>query len=828
MKLNSKLLLIILFSALVFSIYSAQAQTCEDDDATDERPYGDNYYVYGTCTDRDGDHSDYCYSYSGTTGVIEFYCYSSGDTCTNSYFICTGDYTCSYGACVPGCTSNTDCGDDNICTIDTCVEEECVYSNRDDGTVVETEVCCDGLAYIGDCCSDLDCDDGETCADNNVCEAAPPGCTDTDVTTDYPYGDNYYIRGTCYDEGGGQSDYCFSETSELVEYYCNPGGDDCTYEIAVCTGDYICSNGACVPECTSGLDCTTGETCVNNVCVAVSSECTDTDATDEYTDGKNYYVYGTCTDEYERQFSDSCHPTDPNKLREYYCDSGDCEYERFDCLYGCVDRACVECTHDTDCTTNEICAGNVCKAPECSDGTPSGEYNSNNFYCDDNQNLVVDPNNNGDNHPCPYEGVANKPTPTSDDYKCYYYGCGQSYLLDLVGEVVITTIDDSHYGDGTDSRVDESSCYCDVGYEYKINMAGEEVCEAVSTECTSGDTQGCYTGPSGTEGEGECTAGYKTCTDGSWGSCAGQVLPETEVCDDTLDNDCDGDTDDDDSDCVAPECTSDSDCTCSSSTCFDTDWYNYSEYGLCTSGTCDIGTGTGEPCEPVVTTCDSGCYSCGDDTCDSNCGENITSCAEDCVVGGCTTDNDCPSDEPVCDNSTSTCVECLGDSDCETGETCNPDTYTCILEEEEVYVPPEDVKAQERPAPRREEIKEVRITTTWAIAAMILIVIIAVLLMYLYKHKQKVEAEEALGELGEAGPPGEMPKEVTPEEEEAEALRRAQMNKLAERHKIQPGAEDKVKGYIESCRARGFTDDQIKEALLKRGWKEEQVSRFFI
>lgn len=62
------------------------------------------------------------------------------------------------------------------------------------------------------------------------------------------------------------------------------------------------------------------------------------------------------------------------------------------------------------------------------------------------------------------------------------------------------------------------------------------------TDCTPGEQQSCYEGPSGTAEVGQCTSGHLTCdVDGSWGSqCLGQVLPATEDCSVTGDEDCDG------------------------------------------------------------------------------------------------------------------------------------------------------------------------------------------------------------------------------------------------------------------------------------------------
>ncbi len=59
--------------------------------------------------------------------------------------------------------------------------------------------------------------------------------------------------------------------------------------------------------------------------------------------------------------------------------------------------------------------------------------------------------------------------------------------------------------------------------------------------CQNGQTQGCYTGPNGTQNVGICTGGTQTCSGGQWGPCLGEVTPGSEACD-TLDQDCDGNT----------------------------------------------------------------------------------------------------------------------------------------------------------------------------------------------------------------------------------------------------------------------------------------------
>ncbi len=60
--------------------------------------------------------------------------------------------------------------------------------------------------------------------------------------------------------------------------------------------------------------------------------------------------------------------------------------------------------------------------------------------------------------------------------------------------------------------------------------------------CQDGQTQKCYTGAPATKNVGECSEGTQTCTNGAWGTCDNEILPDAEKCD-GLDNNCDGKTD---------------------------------------------------------------------------------------------------------------------------------------------------------------------------------------------------------------------------------------------------------------------------------------------
>ncbi|UQA58971.1 fibrinogen-like YCDxxxxGGGW domain-containing protein [Polyangium aurulentum] len=80
------------------------------------------------------------------------------------------------------------------------------------------------------------------------------------------------------------------------------------------------------------------------------------------------------------------------------------------------------------------------------------------------------------------------------------------------------------------------------------NTAEDDDCNGQTNEggagcvCLPNSTESCYGGPAGTAGVGVCKAGTRTCNaqGTAYGACAGEVLPQTEACAGTSDENCNG------------------------------------------------------------------------------------------------------------------------------------------------------------------------------------------------------------------------------------------------------------------------------------------------
>ncbi|MFH1586799.1 MAG: hypothetical protein ABID38_03010 [Candidatus Diapherotrites archaeon] len=177
-----------------------------------------------------------------------------------------------------------------------------------------------------------------------------------------------------------------------------------------------------------------------------------------------------------------------------------------------------------------------------------------------------------------------------------------------------------------------------VDAEGAVNETGYEITFGAAPPCPEDTTRSCSTGE-----QGICATGEQTCSGGVWGECVQTQFPETEICDDMGDEDCDG----------LSNCSDTEDCStnpiCIVPTC--TDGTNYDECSLTQPLYCDNGDLVDDcaqcTCPNLSDTCetDGSCTVCVPTTeiCDNG-------LDDDCDLDIDCDDSDCPA-EPECEVS---------------------------------------------------------------------------------------------------------------------------------------------------------------------------------
>lgn len=277
---------------------------------------------------------------------------------------------------------------------------------------------------------------------------------------------------------------------------------------------------------------------------------TATDTSDSATDTTGETGDQPCT-------SDEECVDDPNGP---ICDEGACvpctlEQDICDIGYYCTpdDECVVGCAIDEDCPDNLVCdqANNVCTGCTMDANCPLGSI------CMDGS--CVDGCN--DQQPCPAmlsccDGSCTDPLTDFDNCGgCDAPACPDFPNADDVCEMGMCTMAD-----------------CDPGWN-DCNQMMADGCETqAACACVPGSQIECYTGfPNNTEGVGPCQAGTRTCNamGTAYGACIGEVTPVNEICNNNVDDNCNGSTDENpdldgdgwgacNNDCcdqISPECT---------------------------------------------------------------------------------------------------------------------------------------------------------------------------------------------------------------------------------------------------------------------------------
>ncbi|UCF35135.1 MAG: hypothetical protein JSV78_07485 [Phycisphaerales bacterium] len=219
----------------------------------------------------------------------------------------------------PECDEDSDCDDADPCTLNRCVNEQCVYPPASAGTAC-------GDPTDDDCTNPDSCDGAGQCQANHAPAGTPCGSQADDECT---------APDTCNGEG-----ICLANDAPVGTACGDPTDNDCT-DPDTCDGDGLCESNHAPP----------GSTCGD----PTDNECTDPDSCDGtgnclQHDAPTGTLCGDPTD-------DAC--TDPDS-----CDgTGNClpnnEPDGTDCDDGLY------------CNGAETCAGGICQggtAPDCNDG----------------------------------------------------------------------------------------------------------------------------------------------------------------------------------------------------------------------------------------------------------------------------------------------------------------------------------------------------------------------------------------------------------------------------------------------------------------------------
>lgn len=650
------------------------------------------------------DSSGSCQNGTAVTCSANSSCTEPGGNCQcDAGFVPNSDPT---GAgCVPReCTLDIDCGDSNICTVDSCEGGLCVNGIMN-GASCDNGDFCDGA---GACDASGVCvEPGTPCTGNNtICDEFEDQCeacvddsnttTDTGCDSTNPFCDDSDASNPICVACEVAAD-CGATSNDCTLFACNAGvcdeeavsnGSSCTSDGAFCTGAETCQIGACQ---SAGDPCRSGAPLCDEI-ADVCVECeADADCDDSVAcNGDELCSAGVCQ-------TGSTVVCDANEV----CGepSGTCA-----CQPGFVDDGagtCVasQCTDAADCDDINVCTADTCVGGLCSfDPSNTGGDCDNGTFCDgagtcDTAGSCVEPGN---------------PCATTDSPVC-----------DEASDVCIVCVDNSD--DSTDRGCTSDVPFCDESDPANpVCVACETAadCGVTGNECSTFacnvgvcEEESLSNGASCTSDGAFCT-GIESC---QAGICAGAGSPcsgGTPFCDDAAD--------------VCLECEVDGDCS-DSLVC------NGDE--ICDTGVCEFGTavacGTNETCTEPAGACacavgfvDGGSGNCivpacdTDDDCEDtnvctsdSCVDNVCAfvpsndgddcgggnvcdagvCGPECVIDAdcdageicdagvcgpeCTQDMDCSGSE-ICDvptdGSPNACVpECTQDTDCESGEVCN-------------------------------------------------------------------------------------------------------------------------------------------------------------
>ncbi|MBQ9816837.1 MAG: hypothetical protein IJM59_05150 [Proteobacteria bacterium] len=191
---------------------------------------------------------------------------------------CSEGEHCDAGKCLCG---DKECGDD-----ESCVENKCTKKSDPPDDACKDKTCAEGEhCDAGKClCGDEECSDYETCEDGSCrspSENTDPGCTpscgDDEVCEDGACKPNVpEIK--CNPACNSESQYCDNGVCKTVPGLCIckvgetcSDSGDCKCGESRCKEEEYCEDNTCKPKdrC-AGIECPTGQTCVDGSCKRVT------------------------------------------------------------------------------------------------------------------------------------------------------------------------------------------------------------------------------------------------------------------------------------------------------------------------------------------------------------------------------------------------------------------------------------------------------------------------------------------------------------------------------------------------------------------------------
>jgi len=536
--------------------------TCDGTD-TDLCEEGTFSCVQGSqvCSDNTGDNLEICDGQDNDCnaatddGADETWLNTACDG-TDTDLCKEGTFSCTAGS--QECSDNTGdnlelCdGADNDCDASTDDgDDELWLGNACDG--LDTDLCEEGTFSCvqgSQTCSDDSGDDLEICDDelDNDCDGYAD-CNDNDCSQDDFCIPDCFDDSECGNDGYVGDEYCSGDDvyQDYIEYTCVDAGtqnaycDDDQYPVLIETCSYQCVEGSCIPECTIDDDCDDQvfcngqEKCIEGSCEdGTAPSCDDqNECTNDYCDTElnecvnNPLDYGSecgelrscqenqCVDVYMYYYPESGHD---------YCDGeGTCiEYSCEAIEFECNSECDAECESDEDCE----CIGE----DGCYDADDDGNYDD---YVDYIEFGVCEEDCTCDIGEIEEQACSDISISIDDELCIIEYSCEEGDMRPCFKHLGVCS-------GLTETCIEGQWSGCDYD---NLTEYGQEICDGLDNDCDGyvdeDESNNPLTQQCGQTSVGECSYGTQTCVEGSWGSCVGAVNPESEVCGNGKDDDCD-------------------------------------------------------------------------------------------------------------------------------------------------------------------------------------------------------------------------------------------------------------------------------------------------